>query len=96
MFKTPKDFKEYEKLVNEAVKVRKELNEKVIAEKVGTQSLFDEQSKIQAPTIKRLKNIEKAIYKPVFDNNRRPVFDVRTGKKVKVPITEIIYLLLII
>jgi len=44
MFKTPKDFKEYEKIVNEAVKVRKELNEKVIADKVGTQSLFDEQS----------------------------------------------------
>ncbi len=81
-FQTPKDLKDYKKMVNEWSEVRKQLNDKVIANKIGDQTLLETQTKIQAPTIQEIGKIHKSITKTVVNP--------RTGVKEEIPLTTLI------
>jgi len=83
-FKTPKDFAEYERMVNEWTEIRKELNDKVIESKLG------EQVTQKDPTLKTLQNIQKSLTKTQVDNFGEPVRNVSTGEKIETSISDLI------
>jgi len=83
-FKTPKDFAEYERMVNEWTEIRKELNDKVIESKLGEQVTQED------PTLKTLQNIQKSLTKTQVDNFGEPVRNVSTGEKIETSISDLI------
>lgn len=64
-FQKIRNLEEYSNLVDDWTKIKKELNQKVIENKLGEQSMLDTVSKQQAPTLELLKDIKGGVTKTV-------------------------------